>query len=712
MQPNPKGSNLFSNAMAKLWSLAAVSLVLGGCIENDPKPVPHSLKGTVNGLNQSGLVVAQYAPAQRSGEVDTPDTPFSIAAGATTFTAPRQVFAGNSYALRVLVQPTGQQCSLANSTGIMPDVDVQNAVVTCASQLVDLNGNINGLTAAGLVLANGVDTVNVAAGANNFKLPAVAFGGSWNVTVKTQPAGQICTVANGLGQAGDSAKPGIVVSCALPSATTYAVGGTVAGLSGGNVELINGSDRVVVYSNGTSSIPFAFPVRVASGVTYNVAVRNSPPAKTCAVGNGSGTVASSDIASVSVICSSSAFALGGGITGLTSAGLVLANGIDTLNVAANATAFTMPQAVAQGTAFNLTVRTQPLGLVCTVANATGSMGSANIGNANVACVPATPQVTTLGGTGAAGYIDGSSSNSQFNRPAGLAVDAGGNVYVADETNNRIRKITPTGTVSTVAGDGTRGYADGPIVTARFNLPLGVAIDSAGNIIVADRVGNRIRKISPNGTASTLAGDGTAGYVDGAGISAQFHTPSSVALDSAGNIYVGDTDNQVIRKILPDGTVSTYAGSGVQGFADGSALTAQFNLPYGVAVDGGGNVYVADLINNRIRKISTNGTVSTVAGSAQGFADGSPSTAKFNQPYGVAVNSVGDLFVADFGNSRVRKISSSGTVSTYAGTGTSGYADGNATTAQFAAPLGIALDGSGNVFVGDIFGNRVRKIAPR
>jgi len=337
------------------------------------------------------------------------------------------------------------------------------------------------------------------------------------------------------------------------------------------------------------------------------------------------------------------------------------------------------------------------------------------------------EVSTLAGSGTAGYQDGAAADAQFNFPAGVAVDSSGNVYVADLGNHRIRKITQTGgawTVSTLAGSGTAGYQDGAAASARFNLPSGVAVDSSGDVYVADRDSNRIRKITEDdGTweVSTLAGSGTAGYQDGAAATAQFNFPANVAVDSSGNVYVADAGNGRIRKITEDdGTweVSTLAGSGTVGYQDGAAAAAQFVGPIGVAVDSSGNVYVADFGNNRIRKITEDDgiwTVSTLAGGAMGYQDGAAAAAQFNFPFGVAVDSSGNVYVADAGNGRIRKITEDdGTweVSTLAGSGTASYQEDAAASAQFSQPSGVAVDSSGDVYVADTSNHRIRKITEK
>ncbi|MBV5343629.1 putative Ig domain-containing protein, partial [bacterium] len=205
--------------------------------------------------------------------------------------------------------------------------------------------------------------------------------------------------------------------------------------------------------------------------------------------------------------------------------------------------------------------------------------------------------------GTAGSTDGTGTAASFNYPSGLDVDAAGNIYVADYGNNKIRKITPAGVVSTFAGTGTSGSTDGAGTTAKFWAPSGVALDAAGNIYVADYVNHKIRKITPAGVVSTLAGTGTAGSTNGTGTAASFNYPSGLAVDAAGYVYVSDQHNLKIRKITPAGVVSTLAGSGTLGSTNGDLTTSRFNYPYGVAVDATGNVYVSDTDNRKIRKIA-------------------------------------------------------------------------------------------------------------
>jgi len=287
------------------------------------------------------------------------------------------------------------------------------------------------------------------------------------------------------------------------------------------------------------------------------------------------------------------------------------------------------------------------------------------------------------------------------------VDASGNVYVADVTNNRIRKISSAGKVTTLAGSGTSGNANGTGVAAQFNFPYDVAIDASGNVYVTDYMNDRIRKITPAGVVTTFAG-GSEGFADGTGAAAQFNGPIGIALDASGNLFVADYWNNRIRKITSAGVVTTFAGS-TEGSDDGTGTAAKFNLPCGIAVDASGNMYVADRGNNRIRKITSSGVVTTLAGSTKGFADGTGTAAKFDSPAGIAVDASGNVYVGDEFNHRIRKITSTGVVSTFVGNGTVGFTDGAGATVQFQNPFGVTLDASGNLYVGDTYNHSIRKI---
>jgi sugar lactone lactonase YvrE len=322
--------------------------------------------------------------------------------------------------------------------------------------------------------------------------------------------------------------------------------------------------------------------------------------------------------------------------------------------------------------------------------------------------PRVATVTVFAGSGTLGGSDGTGVSAEFGDPSGLALDGSGNLYVADQNNAMIRKITSAAVVTTLAGSlDNYGYADGAGSGAKFFGPTGVAVDAAGNIYVADETNNDIRKITPGGVVTTLAG-GTEGYADGTGAAAQFWSPSAIAVDGAGNLYVTDTYNQRIRKITPAGAVSTIAGSGPTGpgnggFADGAGTTqALFNSPSGIAVDPAGNLYVADFNNSKIRKISPSGVVSTIAGSVDGEADGQGSAAEFGGPNGIALDRSGNIYVTDRLGT-VREITPGGSVTTIAG------ATGTPTAGVFSNPTGIVVDPSGNIYVADASTQVISKI---
>ena len=316
-----------------------------------------------------------------------------------------------------------------------------------------------------------------------------------------------------------------------------------------------------------------------------------------------------------------------------------------------------------------------------------------------------------------GTADGTGYGARFNYPVGVAVDSAGNVYVADSVNHTIRKATPAGVVTTLAGSaGFFGTADGTGSAARFNNPQGVAVDSAGNVYVADWQNHTIRKITPGGTVTTLAGSpGVSGSADGTGSGARFAFPYGVAVDIAGNVYVADQGNHTIRKVTSGGVVTTLAGNpGVIGSADGTGSAARFKSPKHVAVDSAGDVYVADTYNHTVRKVTTAGVVTTLAGSAGviGDADGIGSAARFNFPYGVAVDGVGNVFVADNANGTVRKISGAGVVTTIGSVaGAFGTVDGIGSDARFDSPIGIAVDAIGDLFLSDYLNHRISKATP-
>ncbi len=327
-------------------------------------------------------------------------------------------------------------------------------------------------------------------------------------------------------------------------------------------------------------------------------------------------------------------------------------------------------------------------------------------------ITTTGTVTTFAGSGAAGFGNGTGTSATFSNPNGVTVDAAGNVYVADQANNSIRKITSAGTVTTLSGNGNSGRTNSAIgVSALYNGPTGVAVDAVGAAVyVADYGNNEIRKIitaagTTNGTVTVFAGSATGltGKADGTGTAAFFNGPAGVAVDATGNVYVADFNNNLIRKITAAGVLTTLAGS-TAGKANGTGTAASFNGPRGVAVDVAGNVYVADANNNLIRKITPAGVVTTLAGNGSiGNADGAGTAASFYYPAGIAVDAAGNVYVADANNNLIRKITPAGTVSSVAG---SGYLS---LKTPFNGPVAVAVDAAGMLYVADAYKQIIQKI---
>jgi sugar lactone lactonase YvrE len=324
--------------------------------------------------------------------------------------------------------------------------------------------------------------------------------------------------------------------------------------------------------------------------------------------------------------------------------------------------------------------------------------------------------TVAGLPGSAGSADGTSSAARFLAPQGLAVNSAGLIYIADSGNNAIRAITAGGVVSTLAGAPSGGSVDGPTTISRFYSPQSVAADGSGSLYIADARNSTIRKLTQDGSVTVLAGSpGVFGSADGIGTNALFASPQALALDGAGNIFVSDTANHTIRKITSAGTVTTVAGAaGIPGNADGFGTDAHFYAPTGIGLDNANNIYVADTWNHTIRKITPGGLVTTLAGWAGyfGSADGATNNARFNCPVGLCVHSSGTIFVTDFNNHTIRQVTAAGVVTTIAGwPGMWGSAEGQNNSALFFGPSGISVDAGGTLYVTDSGNNTVRRILP-
>lgn len=309
-------------------------------------------------------------------------------------------------------------------------------------------------------------------------------------------------------------------------------------------------------------------------------------------------------------------------------------------------------------------------------------------------VAASHTVSTFAGSGMRGSTNGAGTAASFNTPTGIAVDAGGALFVADLLNHKIRKITPTGKVTTFAGSGTPGSADGNGTAASLNAPHGLAFDASGNLYVAEQSGHRVRKITRAGKVSTFAGAGTPGSVDGKGTAASFNRPSAIAIDANGTLYVAESAGNKIRKITPAGRVSTFAGSGMPGDANGVGSEASFTNPFGIAVDRDGVVHVVE-INGNIRRITPDGAVSTLLATA-------------GAKRGIAIGSDGNLYVSD--EHQIIVVTPSRVTTVLAGERDSdGDVDGPAEAARLCRLVGLAFDGAGRLFVGDSSNHKIRKI---
>ena len=330
-------------------------------------------------------------------------------------------------------------------------------------------------------------------------------------------------------------------------------------------------------------------------------------------------------------------------------------------------------------------------------------------------------ISTVAGNGSATYAGdgGAATSASLYTPYGVAFDTAGNFYIADLNNNRIRKVDKNGILTTVAGKSGSGYSgDGGTATnASLHSPANVALDTSGNLFIADSQNNRIRKVAANGIITTVAGNGSATFAGdgGSATNASLNYPNGVVFDAFGNLYIADTDNNRIRKMDTNGIITTAAGNGAGFSGDGGLATnAILYWPHGVTFDISGNLYIADYNNNRIRKMDTNGIITTVAGkSGSGYSgDGGTATnSTLYYPEGVSCDTFGSLYIADMDNNRIRKVDTNGIITTVVGKGTAGYSGdgGTPTNASLYHPFGVTCDTSGNLYIADTVNARIRKV---
>ncbi len=439
-----------------------------------PPPQSYAIGGTVSGLTASGLVLQ-----------DNGGDSLTVAANASSFTFATKVAGGGAYAVTVMTQPSNETCTVTGGSGTVGTSDVTSVSVACTSNTTTtftIGGSVSGLTASGLVLQdNGADNLTVQANATSFTFPTkVATGGAYAVTVKTQPTGETCTVASGSGTVAGSNVTTVKVTCTSAATPTFTIGGSISGLTGSGLVLQdNGGDNLTVAAKATS---FTFPTKVASGLTYTVTVKTQPssPAQTCAVTGGSGVVGNSDVASVSIKCTTAAFTVGGSISGLTGAtGVVLQdNGGDNLTVKANATSFTFKTPVPSGAAYAVTVLTQPSSptQTCTVTGGSGIVGNSNVNTVSIKCVTSYLIGGTISGLNGTGLVlqDNGGDNltvqakaTTFTFATGLRTGAAYAVTVLTQPKSPTQYCTVTSGTGSVASANISSVAVSCINVGRF-----------------------------------------------------------------------------------------------------------------------------------------------------------------------------------------------------------------------------------------------------
>jgi sugar lactone lactonase YvrE len=723
-------------------SIGSVALaLLAACSGGGGSPPPVTIGGTVSGLAGSGLVLVKNTVDRLA------------VSGNGSFTFADSVPVGGTYGVNVLTQPTNpiQVCVVSGGDGVAGTTNVATVMVTCTTQPLALfAGNLDG--------SGTVDGVGIAA---RFNYPqGLAADGAGNLYVADTEnntirvitsAGVVSTLAGEPGISGSADGSGVAARFLHPGGIAIDAAGSIYVADTNNftirkitpagvVTTLAGSPGSSSYSDGTGTAAgFSDPRGIATDSLGNIyvadteanTIRKITPAGL--VTTFAGTPGSAIGGSADGLGAAASFSAPWGIAAdsagnlyvtdsgnstirkITPAGLVttfagVAGASGTADGTGAGATLALPKGIAIDPSGNLYVadnsgdairKITPAGVVTTLAsklsanaqnpfndNGVTIDGSGNVymadSTSTIRKITSAGAVTTLAGTTVVvGSADGSGAAARFNGPFGIAADTAGNVYVADSENQAVRKITSSGAVTTFASTTPGG-------------PAGISADTAGNLYVTatSLATALILKITPGGAVTTLAGhSGSDTYEDGIGTAAAFFDPLGTATDTAGNVYVADSENQAVRKITPTAVVTTLAGGPYQ--CPGTCYISPLTSPVGVATDSAGNVYVADQANNTIDKITPAGVLSALAGQPgiAGSADGTGSAAQFNNPTGIATDATGNVYVADFGNSTIRKITPAGVVSTVVGTaGQAGFVAGPL-PGVIGYPVAVAINGN-------------------
>ena len=708
-----------------LLIIATVSFLTAcGGGSSPSSPNSNSASPATSAFSVTGSVIGLSTNVSMSLNLNS-GSPLPLAANGV-FVFPNTLMANAPYLISVGTQPLGQTCSVTNGSGTVSGA-ITNVLVSCVTvstppsgTTMNIGGNVSGLssgTAVGL-LNNGIDLMTVN-GNGTFSFTS-KLGSSYAISVASNPAGQLCSTTNAAGVTSTSVS-NVLVTCRAAQLSVIVGSGGGAGSSDGI-----GSNARFNHLSG-NAVDSTGNVYVADSSNQTIRKITPDGVVTTFAGTPGVTGATDGPGVVAQFCAPTGLAIdNGGFLYVTEE-----CGAAIRKISPTGVVSTFAGTRGKSGSLDGALNTATFGHLSGIAiDAAGTLYTADIGNNTIRKVSPYGNVTTLAGiSGVYGSADGIGSAATFSGPTGITVDAQGNVFVVDSSNQTVRKITATGIVSTLAGTvGVRGNADGLRSLATFNFatpgsgefgqsPLsGIVIDNSGTIFLTDYFNNTIRKISSTGFVTTVVG-GFLGYLDAQGSSARLRTPTGLSIDSTGNFYVSEEYNWTVRKVSSSFTTTTIAGKPlIRGSKDGIKGVASFNLPTSVAADAAGDLYVADNNNNVVRKISVAGVTTTLAGNVGviGTTDGPGSAALFYHPSGIVVDGGGNVYVSDQQANTIRKISSAGVVSTLAGDSSSsgaGFADGVGSAAKFFGPMGLALDSAGNVYVADAFNSAIRKVSP-